>query len=60
MNRRGQNILDYVFLLLIVITGLLVMGHYIRNTLSGKLREGADTFGQGEVYAPGKTNVTVR
>ncbi len=58
MKRKAQAILDYVVLLAIVIAALLIMGYYIRNTVSGKLREGADTIGQGEVYRPGSTTVT--
>jgi len=50
--KKGQGILDYVVLLTIVIVILLLMGYYIRNSLSGKLREGADTVGRGEVYIP--------
>lgn len=58
MKRNGQAILDYVILLLVIISALLIIKHYIRNTLSGKIREGADTIGQGEVYRPGYTSVT--
>jgi hypothetical protein len=53
MNRKaGQAILDYLMLLLIVIASLTVMGYYIRNTLSGKMREGSDSIGQGETFRP--------
>ena len=55
---KGQAMLDYLFLLTIVIAILLLMGYYVRNSLSGKLRESADTFGRGEVYLPGDTEVT--
>lgn len=58
MKRNGQAILDYVILLAVVIATLLIMGYYIRNTFSGKFREGADVIGQGEVYRPGSTTVT--
>lgn len=54
MKKRGQSILDYVILLAVVIVALLIMGYYIRNTLSGKVREGADVMGGGEVYRPGR------
>lgn len=57
IKRAGQAILDYVMLLFIVIASLIIMGYYIRNTLSGKMREGADSIGQGEVFRPGSTNV---
>lgn len=54
---NGQSILDYVILLGVVIVALLIMGYYIRNSISGKLREGADTIGRGEVYGPGTTKI---
>ncbi len=57
MKRCGQAILDYVILLAVVIAALLIMGYYIRNSLSGKLREGADAIGQGDVYRPGSTKI---
>jgi nitrogen fixation protein FixH len=49
----GQSLLDYVLLFTIVVAVLLIMGYYVRNSLSGKYREAADVFGQGEVYIPG-------
>lgn len=52
LYKRGQSMLDYVLFLTIIIATLLIMGYYIRNSLSGKYREAADTFGTGEVYSP--------
>jgi Flp pilus assembly pilin Flp len=54
MKRQGsaQAIIEYVVLLMIVIVTLLLMGYYVRNSLSGRYRETADTFGQGVVYQP--------
>jgi len=60
IKTKGQAILDYVILLLVIVAALLIMGYYIRNTISGKLREGADSIGQGEVYRPGSTSVENR
>jgi hypothetical protein len=57
MRKGGQGILDYIFMLAVVVAALLVMSYYIRNSLSGKIREGADVFGGGEVYQPGSTTV---
>ena len=51
-NISGQSLLDYILLFTIVIASLLIMGYYIRNSLSGKYRETADVFGQGETYIP--------
>ncbi len=56
MDKKAQGIIDFVVLLLIVIAALLIMGYYVRNTISGKLREGGDTIGQGEVYRPWVTS----
>ncbi|MFA5286840.1 MAG: hypothetical protein WC394_01030 [Candidatus Omnitrophota bacterium] len=56
MTRKGaagQSLLDYILLFTIVVAALLIMGYYVRNSLSGKYREAADVFGQGEVYIPG-------
>ena len=51
--RKGQSLLDYILLFTIVVAVILIMGYYVRNSLSGKYREAADVFGQGEVYVPG-------
>jgi len=58
MKGRGQAVLDYVVLLLVIIAALLITGYYVRNALSGKMREGADSFGQGEVFSPTNSQVT--
>lgn len=55
LSVTGQAMLDYVILTAIVIAVLLIMGYYVRNSLSGKLRESADVFGGGEVYEPSVT-----
>ena len=52
-STAGQSLLDYILLFAIVVAALLIMGYYVRNSLSGKYREAADVFGQGEVYIPG-------
>ncbi len=57
-NKHAQSILDYVAIFAIIIVVLLIMSYYIRNSLSGKIRESADVFGSGEVYDPGDTTVT--
>ena len=52
MRQRAQSLLEYVFLFAIVVAALVIMGYYVRNSLSGKYREAADVFGQGETYKP--------
>lgn len=58
VKKTGQSILDYVILLLVIITALMVMSRYVRNALSGKIREGADSIGQGYLYSNEATRVT--
>ena len=58
MRRKAQSILEYSVLLIIIIASLAIMGYYLRNAFSGKMREGADSIGQGEVYRPGNTVVS--
>ena len=52
MKKRGQGMIDFVVVFAVVVAVLVVMGIYVRNSLSGKWREAADTFGQGEVFKP--------
>ncbi len=58
-RKNAQGMLDYVILLAIVISALLIIGLYVRNSISGKMREAADTFGGGETYVPNVTGVNV-
>lgn len=48
----GQSILEYAVLFAVLLLAIAYMGRHVRNVLSGKMRDGADTFGQGEVYRP--------
>lgn len=60
MKRRifGQGVLDYVFLITIVIVTLLIMGYYIRNKVSGKWHSAGDAIGGGRIYEPRSTGET--
>lgn len=57
IRKNAQSILEYSILLIVIIASLMIMRYYLRNTFSGKLREGADSIGQGEVYRPGQTKI---
>ncbi|TRZ95618.1 hypothetical protein D4R78_03060 [bacterium] len=57
MLNKAQTTIDYVVIFVVIIAVLLIMGHYVRNALSGKIREGADIYGKGEVYAPQSSNI---
>jgi len=58
MRKKAQSILEYLVLFIIVIASLVIMRYYLSNAFSGKMREGADSIGQGEVYRPGKTGIS--
>lgn len=59
MKKKAQGIADYVILLIVAVTALLIIGYYVRNVICGKLRDGADVFGQGEIYQPESSAVTI-
>ena len=54
--RRGQSILEYVFLVGVGAAALIVMLVYVGRSLQGGLRTQADQLGAGQ-YAPGKTHI---
>jgi hypothetical protein len=57
MKRHAQATFDYVLLICVAVAAILIMAYYVRNSLSGKIRDAGDTFGQGELFQPGVTNV---
>ena len=57
LNRKAQGVLEYIVVFIVIVAVILIMGRYLRNSLSGKMREGADVFGKGEVYVPNVTGV---
>ena len=52
MSLRGQSIIEFTVVLLVVVAVLLIMGYYVRGGLAGKFREAGDAYGQGLVYTP--------
>jgi len=50
MLRKAQNIVEYAMLIGIVVAALIAMSVYFRNSVAGKWRESADTFGHGRLY----------
>ena len=56
MNKKKyQSILEYIVLIAVCVLALISMFAYIRNSISGKWRQAADVFGQGEVYSSQNT-----
>ena len=51
---RGQSTFEYAALIAIVAAALLSMAIYVKRSISGRLRENADSV--GEQYHPTQTN----
>lgn len=51
LRRRGQSTLEYAVVIAVVAGALLLMNHYIRRGVEGKLRESTDQI--GEQYSAG-------
>ena len=54
--RRGQSAIEYATVVAVVSAALLGMAMYVKRSISGKLREGADSV--GEQYHPTQTKST--
>jgi len=52
-SRLSQSIIGYILIFIVVIAALLGMSKYMRNAMSGKLRQAGDSFGGGAQYDPG-------
>jgi len=58
MNKKKyQSILEYTVLIAVCVLALIFMFAYIRNSISGRWRQAADVFGQGEVYSSSHTTI---
>ena len=57
-SRGGQTTLELAILVAIVAAGALGMQVYAKRALSGRLRQAADSIGQGQFYLPGRTTAT--
>ena len=44
-RRRGQSTLEYVFLIIFVVSALIAAGLYMKRGVQGKLRESTDQVG---------------
>ncbi|MBI4707605.1 MAG: hypothetical protein HY761_06740 [Candidatus Omnitrophica bacterium] len=56
-KNKAQSIIEFAVVFAVIIAAIIIMGQYIKNALTSKIRDTADTFGQGEVYEPEKTTV---
>ena len=53
--KRGITTIEYAFLIIAVVAGLIGMAVYLRRAVSGGLKEAGDAFGHGRQYEPGVT-----
>lgn len=54
-NRKGQSILEYAILVLIVVAGIMAMQVWIKRGLQQRFRSNAEQIGEGDLFSPGKT-----
>jgi len=52
-TKKGQSIVEYVILLGLVISALLIMHIYIKRAYQGRIKQGSDEISQQ--YSPGHT-----
>jgi len=51
--KKGQNILEYIVLLALIVSALLIMNIVIKRAYQGRIKQNADEVGQQ--YSPGHT-----
>lgn len=55
MRKSGQSTLEYVVLIIIIVSALVVMASYLKRGLSAKIKDSAEQVsGPGAFYEPGK------
>lgn len=57
--KKGQSVLEYAILIMVVVGALLAMQWYIQRGMQGKLKESADEISAGSQYAPTKTTSNI-
>ncbi len=56
-HKRGQSMLEYTILLIIIIAAFITMQIYVKRGFQGRLKSSVDDL--GEQYDPGKMNTVV-
>ncbi len=54
-TKKGISMLEYVTVIVIIVSALLAMRFYLKRSISGSFRSSGDAFGQGRQYEPGVT-----
>ena len=52
LNRKAQSTLEYIGVILVIITVFIVAGVYYQRSLQGKYRQTGDSLSGGELYTP--------
>jgi len=52
INKKAQTIIEYVAIILVVISVFMAMGAYYKRSLQGRYRQAGDVLGGGEQYTP--------
>lgn len=52
-DKKGMGLIEYIVLVVVIISMIAGMAVYVKRSLSGKWREVGDTFGFGRQYEPG-------
>ena len=50
---RAQAIVSYLVFFILIAAALFMVSKYIRNSMSGKIRQAGDSIGGGGQYDPG-------
>ena len=58
MRNRAQSLLEYIVVLIVVVSALIVIGVYYKRAVQGRYRLGADVLGGGDQYDPAKTRAS--
>ena len=60
MKRKGTFTIEYGMLIIILVAALLGMFIYLRSALCGRWRQTVDSFGDGRLYFPYRTEILNR
>lgn len=56
-NKKGQSLLEYVFVILIVLGAFVATGNYLKRGLQGRWKDAVD--GMGDQYDPRVANTSL-
>ncbi len=56
MTDKAQGIMEYALLICIFVAAVVAMQVYLKRSIQGRLKSGADELSGGAFYSPGATN----